>query len=155
METLALQTRQPIEYSNYLNALLTQADKYNSNRKFSRDANSAQTSGRGGHGGGRTGGRGTQGGRGTGGRGRGSDSNKNWRNDLTQRVPYDEWKKLSKEEQDRRTQARAAAKASKARQANASEVSTPPTPATITTTQDAATVQSAVTQPTIRDIMAS
>jgi hypothetical protein len=142
IETLALQTGTPIDYANYLQAMITHAENLktgNENRKTA--VNKVQT----------------------------SDGNRNeskskakdkkstdsWKTDFTAYVPPQEFRKLSDEEKDKRRMAREAAKRAKGRQVNATSVTetsvTPPAPAPMSTS----TVVSAVTTPTIREIMSA
>ena len=94
IETLALQTKTPIDYASYLQSLITHTENLRSSTCRTCENNKSKRSG-----------------------GRNNESNnkvygedKAWKNDFSAWVPIHEFKKLSKEDKDKRTKARAAAK---------------------------------------------
>ena len=104
IETLALQTKTPIDYASYLQSLITHAENLKSNTSRTRENNKSERSG----------------GRNNEDNNNGNGGEKSWKKDFSAWVPIHEFKKLSKEEKDKRTKARAAAK--RAREAQARHV---------------------------------
>ncbi len=172
METLSLQTGYPIDYANYLQAMITHAENLHSSG-YGDTRRSVNRTERGNH---------------------GDDDDdsasprprRDWRTDLTAHVPYREYMRMTQEERDERVEAKRVAR--EARQArgrnrragrgNAASTSTTGTTRQVNTTatvvsstpdsstpntvsvsappaSDAASHISNITTPTIREIMAA
>ena len=142
VQTLSLQTGTPVDYSSYLQSLITHAEGIAPSRG-NRKQNSAQKHREGGGGNGSSGG------------------DKPWKKDLTAYVPPTEYQKMSQEERKKRFDAKQAKKQVQQRSVNASSNQT--LPSTVTTDQapapvpaETATVVSEVTEaPSIREIFSA
>ena len=102
IETLALQTKAPIDYASYLQSLITTRENKKSERSGGRNNESNN---------------------------KGNGEDKAWKKDFSAWVPIHELNKLSKEEKDIRTKARAAAK--KARDAQSRHINALQAPSVI------------------------